>query len=96
MNQTERIKTKLSAINMTVWTIFDHLCLVPRPRQFALLVTMPSAPTPPPISLQLFLDCLVFTFTNLIHNLHVQQHIVNLFYLLAGYRDSARLLGESF
>jgi len=34
--------------------------LVPGPRGFAQFVTMVSAPTTPPLTLQLFLDCLVF------------------------------------
>jgi len=41
---------KVSAIDVTAKTIFEHSYLVPGPHQFALFSTMPSAPTPPPLS----------------------------------------------
>jgi len=48
--------TNVSAIDVTAKAFFERLYVVPGLRQFAAFVTMPSAPTPPPFTLQLFLD----------------------------------------
>jgi len=48
--------TKVSAIDVTGWTIFERLCLVPRPGKFRPWVNCPCAPTSPPLTRQLFLD----------------------------------------
>ena len=50
--------SKVSAIDMIANAIFERLYLVPGLRQFAPFVTMPSAPTPPPLTMRLFLDFL--------------------------------------
>ena len=52
---------KLSAIDVTAQEIFGRVYLVPGPHQFAPFTTMPSAPTPPPLTEQLFLDFPVFS-----------------------------------
>jgi len=55
-----------STIHVTAKVILDRLMLVSGPRGFAQFVTIPSAPTTssapitPPLTLQLFLDCIVF------------------------------------
>ena len=41
---------KLSAIHVTTWTIFERLISVPGPCGLVQFVTMPSAPTPPPLT----------------------------------------------
>jgi len=46
----------VSAIDVTEKTIFECLYLVSGLRNIALFVTMPLAPTFPPLGLQLFLD----------------------------------------
>jgi len=46
---------------VTAKAIFERLYLVPGLRQFAPFVTMPSAPTPPPLTIQLF-SCFPFIF----------------------------------
>jgi len=46
----------LSAIDVTGNIFFEPLYLVSGLRNIALFVTMPSAPTSPPLALQLFLD----------------------------------------
>jgi len=57
---------KLSAIDVTEKALFERLYLVPGPRQFAPYVTMPSAPTPPPLShsQRLFLDFRAIFFSS--------------------------------
>ena len=50
--------TDLSAIDVTAKAICE---LVPGPRRFAPFVTMSCAPTPPLVTLQLFLDFPVFS-----------------------------------
>ena len=53
--------TKLSAIDMTAKTIFECMYLILGLRQFAPWVNCPYAPTPPPLTQQLFLDfCAIF------------------------------------
>ena len=47
---------KVSAIDVTENMIFERLYLVSGLRNIALFVTMPSAPTSPPIALRLSLD----------------------------------------
>jgi len=49
-------RLKMSAIDVTAKEFFERLYLVPRLRQFALIVTMPSASTPPLLTRRLFLD----------------------------------------
>jgi len=52
---------KVSATDVTGNMIFGRLYLVSGLRNIALIVTMPSAPTSPPLNLQLFLDfCSIF------------------------------------
>ena len=51
---------------MTAKGIYERLVLVPGPRRFVPFVTMSYAPTPPPLTLHLFLDFPVFSF-NLFH-----------------------------
>ena len=48
--------TKVSAIDVTAWTIFERLCLVPGLGKFGPWINCPCAPTPPPLTRQLFLD----------------------------------------
>jgi hypothetical protein len=60
-NRSVPRRSKMSAMNVTARIIFERLCLVPGPRQFALFFTMPSAPTTPPLTRRLFLDfCAIF------------------------------------
>jgi len=55
------LRFKLSAIDVTAKAIHDGLLLVPGPQIFALSsFTTPSASTPLLLTLQLFLDCLIF------------------------------------
>jgi len=49
-------RPKLSTIDVPAKTIFERLNLFSGPRQFALFVTMPSAPTPPRLNRRLFVD----------------------------------------
>jgi len=53
---------KLSAIYATAKAILERLYLVPGLCQFASFVFIPSAHTPPPLILQLFLDFSAFDF----------------------------------
>jgi len=54
-------RSKMSTINVTTETFFEGLYLVRGLRQFMPFFTMPSAPTPPPLSLRPFLDfCTIF------------------------------------
>jgi len=46
---------------VTAKAIFERLYLVPGPRQFAPVVTIPYAPTPPPLTLQLLLHFSAFS-----------------------------------
>jgi len=48
--------TKMSAIDVEANAFFERLYLVPGQRKNAPFVTMPSAPTSPPLDLRLFLD----------------------------------------
>ena len=52
---------EVSAIHVTENMIFERLYLVSGLRNIALFFTMPSAPTSPPLALQIFLDfCAIF------------------------------------
>jgi len=53
-------RPKLSAVDVTAQTIFERLYLVSGLRQFAPFVTTPYAPTPPPLTMHLFVDFPVF------------------------------------
>ena len=53
-------RVKVSATDVIAMAIYEHWVLVPGRRGFARLFIMPSAPTPPPLTLQLFLDFCVF------------------------------------
>jgi len=50
----------MSAIEVTAKANFERLYLVSGPRQFMLFVTIPYAPTPPPLTLQLFLNLVIW------------------------------------
>jgi len=54
------ISTKLRVTDGTAKKTYEQLVLVPGLRQFLPVVIMLSALTPPPLTLQLFLDFLVF------------------------------------
>jgi len=92
--------TKLSAIDVTAKALFEHLYLVLGLSPFEPRVNCPYAPTPPPLTQQLFLDfrafflpCgpLFFVSTRFTNNLAKSR------YPQGGYRnrDSFRLLGAS-
>jgi len=51
---------KVSAIDVTAKAIFERLYLIPGLQKCAFLVTIPYAPAPPPLTLQLFLEFLPF------------------------------------
>jgi len=51
----------LSAIDVTAKAIFERFYLVPTPHQSAPFVTIPYAPTRPPLNLQIFLDFSAFS-----------------------------------
>ena len=55
---------KLRPLSVTAKAIFERLYLVPGQRLIALFVSMPSAPTPPPLTLRLFLDFRAIFFLN--------------------------------
>ena len=55
-NNRDLRRPKLSAIDVTEKAIFDCLILVPGQHYLAPFVIMPYVPTPPPLTLQLFLD----------------------------------------
>ena len=57
---TARVAPHLSAIDMIEMAICEHLVLVAGLIGFDQFVTMPSAPTHPPFTLQPILDCTVF------------------------------------
>ena len=59
-NLVQRV-SEVSAIGLTENMIFERLYLVSGVCNIALSLTMPSAPTSPPLALQLFLDfCAIF------------------------------------
>jgi len=55
-------RSKVSATDVTAKTICELSVLVLAWRSVAKFTCMPSAPTPPPLNLELFLDLPVFSF----------------------------------